>query len=103
MELHNIDTYIQTQIYKLASSGLCSGVNGQIMTSLMLRGPPEGRESWGLFQMEEKDIFDSLKRKSQMLVEGLNEIDGIECEPAEGAMYAFPRIRIPEPGRFDSP
>ena len=23
MELHNIDTYVQSQVYKLASSGLC--------------------------------------------------------------------------------
>lgn len=33
MELHNIDPYVHSQLYKLASSGLCSGVNGQIMTS----------------------------------------------------------------------
>lgn len=96
MELHNIDTYIQTQIYKLASSGLCSGVNGQIMTSLMLRGPPEGGESWDLFQKEESEIFASLARKAGRLVDGLNSIDGIECEPAEGAMYAFPSIKIPK-------
>lgn len=95
MELHNIDTYIQTQIYKLASSGLCSGVNGQIMTSLMLRGPPEGGESWDLFQKEEGEIFDALSRKAEALVKGLNSIDGVTCQPAEGAMYAFPSIEIP--------
>jgi alanine transaminase len=32
MEFHNIDPYVHSQVYKLASSGLCSGVNGQIMT-----------------------------------------------------------------------
>ena len=42
MELHNIDPYVHSMIYKLASSGLCSGVAGQIMTSLMVK-PPQVR------------------------------------------------------------
>ena len=96
MELYNIDTFVQTQIYKLASAGLCSGVNGQIMTSLMVRGPEEGGESFDLFTKEESEIMESMKRKAKMLVKGLNEIDGIDCEDAEGAMYAFPRIQIPQ-------
>lgn len=29
-------------------------------------------------------------------MDGLNGIDGIECEKAEGAMYAFPRLHLPE-------
>ena len=37
MELHNIDAYVHTQLYKLASSGLCSGVDGQ----MMMRGERE--------------------------------------------------------------
>jgi alanine transaminase len=34
----------------------------------------------------------SLKRRAELLVRGLNAIPGIECESADGAMYAFPRI-----------
>ena len=30
------------------------------------------------------------------LVDGLNKIPGIECVPAEGAMYAFPKVDVPE-------
>ena len=92
MELHNIDPYVQSQLVKLASSGLCSNVPGQIMTSLMVSPPKKGEPSYGEFMEEEKEIFDSLKRKSAMLVENLNNIDGIECNPAEGAMYVFPRL-----------
>mmetsp|Transcript_31928 Transcript_31928/g.48979 ORF Transcript_31928/g.48979 Transcript_31928/m.48979 type:complete len:661 (-) Transcript_31928:211-2193(-) len=96
MELHHIDPYVQTQIYKLASAGLCSGVSGQIMTSLMLRPPLPGGESYEKFQQEEGEIFESLKRRAKSLVDGLNAIDGIECLPAEGAMYAFPSIELPQ-------
>jgi alanine transaminase len=95
MELHNIDDYVQSQLYKLASSGLCSNVPGQIMTSLMVNPPKPGDESYELFIKEESDIFEGLKRRAKFLVDGLNAIDGITCNPAEGAMYAFPNVTIP--------
>jgi alanine transaminase len=95
MELHGIDPYVQSQIYKLASSGLCSGVAGQVMTSLMVKGPEEGGASYDQFMAEEATIFESLKRRAKMMVDGLNAIDGIECNSAEGAMYAFPSLTLP--------
>lgn len=95
MELHNIDPYVHAQLYKLASSGLCSGTAGQIMTSLMVKPPAPGDESYDAFVAEETDIYDSLARRAKALVEGLNGIDGIECMPAQGAMYVFPSVRVP--------
>jgi len=94
MELHGIDPKVHSQLYKLASSGLCSGVAGQIMTSLMVRGPQPGDDSYERFQTEESAIFSSLKRRAEVLVKGLNDIDGIACNPAKGAMYAFPRVSL---------
>jgi len=96
MELHHIDPYVKTQLYKLASSDLCSGVVGQIMTSLMVRPPKEGDESYPLYEAETSAIFEGLKERSKRLVEGLNSIPGISCVKAEGAMYAFPRVEIPQ-------
>ena len=95
MELHNIDPYVHTQLNKLASSGLCSSIDGQMMTSLMVRPPMPGEDSFDLFTNEEFSIFDSLKRRANSLVKGLNEIDGMSCNPSEGAMYAFPRVQLP--------
>ena len=96
MELHNIDPYVQSMLYKLASVDLCASVAGQVMVSLMIRPPSPEDESYALFEAENLAIYNGLKERSQKLVAGLNEIDGIECVPAEGAMYAFPRIDIPE-------
>ena len=96
MELHHIDPYVQTQLYKLASSELCSGVVGQIMTSLMVRPPDKNDESYPLFEQETKAIFNGLKERAKVLVDGLNSIPGITCVPAEGAMYAFPRVDVSE-------
>ncbi|KAG7354129.1 alanine-synthesizing transaminase [Nitzschia inconspicua] len=95
MELHNIDPYVQSQLYKLASSGLCSNLSGQIMTSLMVNPPQPGDESYERFAQEENEIFEGLKRRSKALVDGLNAVDGITCNPAEGAMYAFPNVTLP--------
>lgn len=96
MEFHNISSEVHAQLFKLACSGLCSGVAGQIMTSLMVHPPLPGDESYEKFQKEENDIFESLVRRSSALVKGLNAIPGITCQPSEGAMYAFPSITIPE-------
>ena len=95
MELHNIDPYVQSQLYKLASSGLCSNIPGQVMTSLMVRPPKEGEESFSKFVDEEGGIFEGMKRRAKALVHGLNQVDGIECNSAEGSMYAFPNVKIP--------
>jgi len=89
MELHHIDPYVQSQVSKLASSGLCSSIPGQIMTSLMVRGPTVGCESEARFLEEEGAIYNDLKRRAKALVDGLNAIDGIQCQRAEGAMYAL--------------
>ncbi|KAH8057986.1 alanine aminotransferase [Aureococcus anophagefferens] len=64
MELYNVDPYVHSQIYKLASSGLCSGVAGQIMTSLMVNPPAEGDASFESHAAEESAIFESLKRRA---------------------------------------
>lgn len=96
MELHHIDPYVQSQLYKLASSDLCAGVVGQLMTSLMLRPPSPGDESYDQFQGEISGIYNGLKERSKKLVDGLNAIPGITCVPAEGAMYAFPQVEVPE-------
>ena len=95
MELHNICPYVQSQIYKLASSGLCSCVTGQIMTNLMVTPPQPGGESYEQFAVEEGVIMNRLKNNALALVNGINDVDGIHCVRAEGAMYAFPRLDLP--------
>jgi len=87
MELVGIDPGVQAQIYKLASAGLCSTVTGQIMTSLMVRGPNPTDESYDTHEAEKSAIFNSLKRRSKIVSDGLNEIPGFSCKPAEGSMY----------------
>lgn len=96
MELHGIDKYVQGQIFKLASSGLCAAVTGQALTALMVKPPQPGDPSYPLFALETSRIRESLASKARLLVAGLNSIEGFSCNEAKGAMYAFPAVRLPE-------
>ena len=96
MEMVGFDPAVKDHIYKFASSMLCSSLNGQVMTALMCRGPPEGGESYESHKAEMNDIFESLKRRSRIVSNGLNEIPGFSCQPAQGSMYAFPAVELPE-------
>jgi len=95
MELTGFDPTVQDQLYKLASSSLCSSLNGQCMTSLMCRGPAVGDVSYDSYRAEKQDIFTSLKRRAKIVEQGLDAIDGFSCQPAQGAMYCFPRVEMP--------
>lgn len=95
MELVGIDPKAKEYLYKLASSWLCSNLDGQVMTSLMVRGPSPGSPSYESHQKETKEVYESLKRRSKVVSEGLNTIPGFSCQKAQGAMYCFPSIQIP--------
>ncbi|KAL3901329.1 MAG: hypothetical protein SGARI_006091 [Bacillariaceae sp.] len=76
---------------------LCSTVGGQIMTSIMCRGPEPGDESsYKSHEAEKKAIFDSLKLRAQIVGKGLDSIPGFSCQPAQGAMYCFPSVQLPQ-------
>ena len=96
MELTGIDEKVEDHLYKLASSNLCSTVSGQLMTSLMVRGPNPGDESYESHEAEKKAIFDTLKRNAALVANGLNSIPGFSCQPAAGSMYCFPSVELPQ-------
>eukprot|EP00796_Vickermania_ingenoplastis_P012223 gene12223-8411_t len=96
MELLNIPEALREQIVKMSSINLCSNVNGQIMTALMCSPPKKGDASYDAFTKEYNGIFDSLKKRADMLTTELNKITGFSCQKSEGAMYAFPTIVVPK-------
>merc|ERR1712146_667421 len=69
---------------------------GQILMSLVMQPPKEGEPSFKLYTEEKNAILSSLKRRAEMIVSGLNALEGVSCNSAEGAMYAFPTITIPD-------
>lgn len=93
-ELTNFDPDVKAMLYKLLSASLCSSTVGQIAISCMIK-PPSG-DAAELYKKETNAVLNSLKERSILVHQKLNEIPGIQCNPLQGAMYAFPKIEIPK-------
>ncbi|KAJ0007247.1 hypothetical protein Pint_29451 [Pistacia integerrima] len=96
MEVTGFTSDIREQIYKMASVNLCSNISGQILASLVMSPPKVGDESYESYCAERDGILSSLARRAKTLEDALNSLEGITCNKAEGAMYLFPRVRLPE-------
>ena len=94
-ELSGFDPEVRAQLLKLVSIGLCSNVMGQIAVGLMVKPPRPGDASHKTYAAERDAILSSLRRRASKLVAGLNALEGVTCNEAQGAMYAFPSITIP--------
>ncbi|KAL6144391.1 hypothetical protein ACLB2K_055084 [Fragaria x ananassa] len=96
MEVTGFSPEVREQIYKMASVNLCSNISGQILASLVMSPPKVGDESYELYLSEKDGILSSLKRRAKTLEDALNSLEGVTCNRAEGAMYLFPRIELPQ-------
>jgi aspartate/methionine/tyrosine aminotransferase len=94
-EAHAIDPEVMGQIYKIASVSLCPNVHGQILVDLMCQPPKHGDPSFEKYNQEIGTIYSSLRRRSRKLEACFNSLEGVTCNPAYGAMYLFPQIRLP--------
>jgi alanine transaminase len=96
MEVCGFDAGVKAELYKLASVGLCPNLGGQVLMGLVMSPPKPGEPSHELYASERDGILTSLKRRATTLVAGLNALEGVTCNEAEGAMYAFPKVTLPE-------
>lgn len=99
LELRNIPGDVLGEFIKLQSISLCANVPGQLATYLMVAPPQVGERSYALYARERDAILGDLKRKAEILGEGINKIPGMSVDVPQGAMYAFVRFELPvEPG-----
>lgn len=96
MEVTGFTADVREQIYKVASVNLCSNITGQILASLVMSPPKVGDESYEAYCAEKDGILSSLARRAKTLEDAFNSLEGITCNKAEGAMYLFPRIHLPQ-------
>jgi aspartate/methionine/tyrosine aminotransferase len=97
MELFGIHPAIKALVYKLASVQLCPNLPGQIAVDLMVDPPRPGDPSHERHEAERAAIRTRLADNARLVETRLNALEGVTCQPIEGAMYAFPRI-TPPPG-----
>jgi glutamate--glyoxylate aminotransferase len=95
MEVHNVNPAVVDELYKIAAINLCSNMPGQVALGIMVNPPQPGDESYPLFKQEKDDALESLKRRAKLITDAFNSMEGVTCQPTDGAMYSFPRIRLP--------
>lgn len=95
LHIYNVTQQTYEQFYKMSSISLCSNVTGQIAMGVITNPPQEGDESFELYKKERDAILSSLKARAVKLGAALNEMEGVSCQPIDGALYAFPQLRLP--------
>lgn len=95
-ELVNFSEEVRAVLYKGLSASLCSSVLGQITMDCVVNPPEPGQESYELFQSEKSKVLADLKRKAKLVADTFNSIDGVQSNQVAGAMYAFPKLLLPE-------
>jgi aspartate/methionine/tyrosine aminotransferase len=100
-EFRNIPADVTAELIKLQSISLCSNIAGQMTTYLMIAPPKPGDESYTQYAAEKDAVLSSLKRKAQMLGEGINKIHGMSLDMPQGAMYAFVKFELPADPSID--
>ncbi|KDE04574.1 hypothetical protein MVLG_05042 [Microbotryum lychnidis-dioicae p1A1 Lamole] len=94
-ELCNFAPEAEEEIYKLASIQLCPSLGGQIGVDVLVCPPKEGEASYAQWIEEREGIAKTLKERSEILHKAFNELEGVECNEAEGALYLFPTVHLP--------
>lgn len=92
----NVSRDVLDQILKLQSIGLCANLTGQVTMFALVHPPKASAPSYELYRKEKTAILNSMKERAAILADGLNKIPGIKCNDINGAMYAFPCIKLPK-------
>ncbi|KAM4017760.1 alanine aminotransferase 2 [Anomaloglossus baeobatrachus] len=100
MEVVNLHPDVKAQLVKMLSVRLCPPVSGQAAMDVVVNPPQPDEESYQQFMQEKEAVLSTLAHKAKLTEEWFNQVPGIQCNPLQGAMYAFPRIFIP-PGAVD--
>ena len=101
LEVRNMPDDVYAELLKLQSIGLCSNLDGQIVTYLMVSPPAKGSQSRELYARERDAILGDLKEKAGILGKGLNGIEGMRTDIPQGAMYAFVKFELPHKKSVD--
>ncbi|KAJ2044342.1 alanine transaminase [Coemansia sp. S16] len=95
-EAVNIDEKVMEQLLKLASVSLCPNVQGQMAVDILVNPPRPGDASYAQYKAEVDDIYQSMKRRAKKLAKAFNSLPNMSCNDAQGAMYCFPRVELPQ-------
>ncbi|XP_026462661.1 alanine aminotransferase 2-like, partial [Ctenocephalides felis] len=95
MEMINFDPDVKGTFLKDMATALCASVLGQAAMDAIINPPRPGEPSYELFMKEKQEVLDSLAVRAKLVADAFNSFEGFSCNVVQGAMYAFPTIKIP--------
>lgn len=95
-ELCNLDPAVNAMLNKSISAKLCPTVVGQACMDVVVNPPVKGEPSYDSFMAQKTGTLQSLAERAKLVADTFNSIDGFTCQTVQGAMYAFPRLHLPE-------
>lgn len=95
-EVINMCPEVKAALLKSISAQLCPTTIGQACIDVVVNPPKKGEPSYDLFMKEKNHVLQSLKERAEMVANTFNSIEGFSCNPVQGAMYAFPQIKLPQ-------
>lgn len=95
-EVINMCSEVKAALLKSISAQLCPTTVGQACIDCVVNPPKQGEPSYELFMKEKNGVLQSLKERAEMVANTFNSIEGFSCNPVQGAMYAFPQIKLPQ-------
>lgn len=94
-ELLNLCPDVKAMLLKSLSAQLCPTTIGQACMDAVVNPPKPGEPSYDLWLKEKTQILNELKLRAELVAKTFNSIEGFTCNPVQGAMYAFPQIKLP--------
>lgn len=95
-ECTNIPDDLIALMYKMVSVGLCPPLGGQVGVDCMVRPPRAGDASYELWKAETDATHAALAQRTRTMSARLNALPGVSCVDSPGALYLYPRIRLPQ-------
>lgn len=99
LDMANVPDEIVNLMLKLKILDVCPNIAGQVVCDVMVKPPTlenASSETVNLFNSEHNKLFENLKEKADILSKQLNNISRINSQRIDGAMYAFPKIDMPD-------
>jgi alanine transaminase len=96
MEILNMDPQVFAMLKKMLSAKLCPTTAGQACIDCVINPPKPGDPSYASFMSEKQGVLKSLAERAKLVTDTFNSIPGIHCNVVQGAMYAFPRLDLPQ-------
>lgn len=96
VELFNPSPEIRALYNTILGQQLCPSAIGQVAMDCVVKEPQQGDPSYERFIEEKNEILESQRRRSEMISEAFNTFKRVTCNRVMGAMYAYPRLHLPE-------